>query len=68
MPLLRVLLTPEEKRQRTKELRHEYYLKNKEKYLEYQRAYRAMIGCYTEAQKRSIYKQRAKIKAPKLEK
>ena len=68
MPVTRVLLTPEEKRQQLRETQRKYYLKNKKRYLEYQRAYTASLDTtYTDARKRAIYKYIAKLKVSKLE-
>ena len=67
MPVNRVLLTPEEKRQRLRESQRKYYMKNRERIIAQQLAYKRSLDTqYTEAQKRSIYKQREKNKAKKL--
>ena len=53
MPLLKVLLTPEEKRQRVKELKHQYYIENRDRLLEYQSKYKASLETtYTPSQKK----------------
>ena len=68
MPLLKVLLTPEEKRQRVKELKRQYYTQNRDRLLEYQSKYKASLETtYTPSQKRAIQKYQQKLKAKKLE-
>ena len=68
MPFIRVLITPEEKKQGTKELKRQYYIENRDRLLEYQNKYKASLEItYTPAQKRAIQKYQQKLRAKKLE-